>query len=107
MILHPQEPPDRLSVDSRFLDVGLGIVRPAGNRSGVAIERVERGKEGSLIRDVNLFLFPILIEGMIASAMAKYRLDRTPGSANGKPLEAKEAGRDFASPLNMRAHHER
>ena len=30
-------------------------------------------KEGSLLRDVNLFLFPILIEGVMASAIRTHR----------------------------------
>jgi hypothetical protein len=35
------------------------------------IELLLSFKEGSLVRDVNLFLFPILIEGILASVVAR------------------------------------
>jgi hypothetical protein len=41
------------------------------------IELLLSFKEGSLVRDVNLFLFPILIEGVLAS-VARRSLNRTP-----------------------------
>jgi hypothetical protein len=50
------------------------------------IELLVSFKQGSLIRDVNLFLFPILIEGIIASVMAKHRAERTVDEATAKPL---------------------
>jgi hypothetical protein len=63
------------------------------------IELLLSFKEGSLIRDVNLFLFPILIEGMIASVMAKHRLNRR--------SEAIVAGSNLVTPLDVEAQHER
>jgi hypothetical protein len=50
------------------------------------IELLVSFKQGSLIRDVNLFLFPVLIEGIIASVTAKYRMNRTRDAASAKPL---------------------
>jgi hypothetical protein len=53
------------------------------------IELLVSFKQGSLIRDVNLFLFPILIEGIIASVMAKHRAARTVDEVTAMPLMLK------------------
>ena len=71
------------------------------------IELLVSFKQGSLVRDVNLFLFPVLIEGIIASVMAKYGMTWTLDAASAKPLLPKDEGEDIVSPLRMETHHER
>ena len=64
-------------------------------------------KQGSLIRDVNLFLFPVLIEGIIASVMAKHRMDRTPDVTTAKSPVPKDEKRVVVSPVEMETQRER
>jgi hypothetical protein len=64
-------------------------------------------KQGSLIRDINLLLFPVLIEGIIASVMAKHRMNRAPDVAIAKSPVPKDEERVVVSPAEMETQHER
>ena len=50
------------------------------------IELLLSFKQGSLVRDVNLFLFPILIEGLLASVAAQNRMGATDRSMGGSAI---------------------
>jgi hypothetical protein len=99
---------------ARFIATASLLPRGADARRVVAslaalalLELLVSFKQGSLIRDVNLFLFPILIEGIIASVRAKHRMDRTPDVAIAKSPVLKDEKRVVVSPVEMETQRER
>ena len=65
-------------------------------------------KEGSLVRDVNLLLFPILIEGVVASLLAKRRpASEQPSPQRERPRLLEGDGVRIPGPTKMEIRHGR